>query len=75
MSSITKLKEANIHTNYLKINHLPGLWCFRTFARYLQHGDTITADLLLQVPELALHLITAADLIDELALEGVHVWV
>lgn len=61
--------------SHLKINHLPRLWGLGTLARDLQHRDPIPTDFLLQVTELSLHLVTSTDLIDEFALERVHVWV
>lgn len=57
----------------LKIDHLPRLRGFGALPGYLQHGDPIPANLLLQVTKLPLHFIAAADLVDKLSLERVHV--
>ncbi len=40
-----------------------------------QHWNFILFDLLLEKPQLSFHLVTTPDLIDELALECVRVWV
>lgn len=57
---------------YLQVNHLTGLRSLGTLAS-VQHGYAVLLDLLLQVAQLALHLIAAADLVHELSLEGVHI--
>lgn len=56
----------------LQVDHLPRLGSFGTLAR-VQHRDAVLLDFLLEVAQLALHLVTSAHLVDELALERVHV--
>lgn len=58
---------------YLKVDHLPGLRRLGALPRDLQHGDPVAPDLLLEVAQLALHLVAPADFIDEFALERVDV--
>lgn len=64
-----------IRESYLQVDHLPRLRRLGALPRDLQHGDSVAADLLLEVAQLALHLVAPTDLIDELALERVHVGV
>lgn len=56
----------------LQVNHLAGLRRLGTITG-VQHRDRVLLDLLLQVPQLALHLIATTHLVHELALERVHV--
>lgn len=58
---------------HLKVDHLSRLRRLRTLARYFQHGDGILTNFLLEITKLALHLVAAANFIDELALKRVHV--
>ena len=48
---------------------------FLSLTCVIHHGDVVPLDLLLQEPELALHLVAPADLVHELALERVGVGV
>uniref|UniRef100_A0A1I8J5W1 Secreted protein n=1 Tax=Macrostomum lignano TaxID=282301 RepID=A0A1I8J5W1_9PLAT len=56
----------------LKVDHLAGIRSFGIVAG-VQHWHAVLLDLLLQVTQLPLHLVTAADFVDKLSLEGVGV--
>lgn len=56
----------------LQVDHLPGLGGLGVLAG-VQHRDAVLLDLLLQVAQLALHLVATAHLVDELPLEGIDV--
>lgn len=56
----------------LQIDHLPGLRSLRILAG-IQHRYTVLLDFLLQVAQLALHLVAPAYLVDEFSLKGIDV--
>lgn len=56
----------------LQVDHLPRLGSFGALAG-VQHRDAVLLDFLLQVAQLALHLVAPAHLVDELALERIDV--
>jgi hypothetical protein len=71
--SVIKIYSQNIMLfPNLKIYHLPGLWGLRALS-CVQHWNSILADFLLKVAQFALHFITSADLIDELALKSINI--
>ncbi|MPC34774.1 hypothetical protein E2C01_028174 [Portunus trituberculatus] len=57
---------------HLQINHLSGLRCSRVLSS-VNDLQLVLEYLLLQVPQLAVHLITPPHLVDKLALEGIHI--
>lgn len=74
MKRLIDIIYAVLLDEYLQVDHLLRRRCLGVFAG-IEHRNLVLLDLLLDVPQLPLHLVASSDFVDELSLESVDVGV